>query len=70
MPDVAPPEECSAVEDGLGVFQMPDVGIRHRVETRLDPSTAGWAHGRPSAEPVLRAWVRFADGRDPDVRWR
>ena len=45
---------------------MPDVGIRHRVETRLDPATAGWVTGRPSGEPVMRAWVRFADGREPD----
>jgi hypothetical protein len=37
-----------------------------RVDTRLDPATAGWALGRPSGEPVLRAWMRFADGREPD----
>jgi hypothetical protein len=67
MPDVAPPEECYGVEDQLGEIQMPDVGIRHRVETRLEPATAGWVHGRPSSEPLMRAWVRFADGRDPDV---
>ena len=49
-----------------GRLDMPDVGIRHRVETRLDPATAGWVTGRPSGEPVMRAWVRFADGREPD----
>ena len=47
-------------------MDRPDVGIRHRVETRLDPATAGWVTGRPSGEPVMRAWVRLADGREPD----
>ncbi|WP_245159886.1 thioesterase family protein [Blastococcus sp. CT_GayMR19] len=66
-PGIAPVEEClSAAEQAAGQVDMPDVGIRHRVETRLDPATAGWVTGRPSGEPVMRAWVRFADGRDPD----
>jgi hypothetical protein len=66
-PGIAPVEEClSAAEQAAGQVDMPDVGIRHRVETRLDPATAGWVFGRPSGEPVMRAWVRFADGRDPD----
>jgi Thioesterase-like superfamily len=45
---------------------VPAVGLRERVETRLDPATAGWAVGRPSGEPVMRAWVRLADGSAPD----
>ena len=45
---------------------MPAVGLRYRVETRLDPVTAGWAVGRPSGEPLMRAWVRLTDGADPD----
>ena len=66
-PEIAPVEDClSAAEQAAGQVDMPDVGIRHRVETRLDPATAGWVFGRPSGEPVMRAWVRFADGRDPD----
>lgn len=66
-PDAAPVENClSAAEQAAGRVDMPDVGIRHRVETRLDPGTAGWVFGRPSGEPVMRGWVRFADGRDPD----
>jgi len=66
-PEMAPVEEClSSAEQAAGQVDMPDVGIRHRVETRLDPATAGWVTGRPSGEPVMRAWVRFADGREPD----
>ena len=43
-----------------------EVGLRHRVETRLDPATAGWLRGEPSGEPVMRGWVRLADGTEPD----
>ena len=68
MPEVAGPEECLAAQAGanLGGHPVPEVGIRHRVETRMDPATAGWAVGRPSGEPLMRAWVRLADGHDPD----
>lgn len=66
-PAIAPVEDClSAAEQAAGQVDVPDVGIRHRIETRLDPATAGWVSGCPSGEPVMRAWVRFADGREPD----
>ena len=67
-PEVPPVEECLSLAAnahlaplGLGV-----PGLTRRVETRVDPATAGWAVGAPSGEPVLRAWVRFADDREPD----
>jgi acyl-coenzyme A thioesterase PaaI-like protein len=68
VPDAPPVEECFSIADHRdsappGV-QVP--GLSLRVETRLDPGTAGWAVGQPSGEPVLRAWLRFADGREPD----
>jgi hypothetical protein len=68
MPQVAPPEDCLPADAGagLGGHPVPEVGIRHRVETRMEPATAGWAVGRPSGEPLMRAWVRLTDGRDPD----
>jgi hypothetical protein len=66
MPDVPPVEECLSTQARDDAHPVPDVGIRHRVETRLDPVTAGWAVGRPSGEPVMRAWVRLTDGADPD----
>jgi len=67
-PDVPPPEECLATDAGadLGGHPVPEVGIRHRVQTRMDPSTAGWAVAEPSGEPVMRAWVRLGDGSAPD----
>jgi hypothetical protein len=62
-----PPPQMPALEDCISATSGgPDVGIRHRVETRLDPATVGWAVGEPSGEPVMRAWVRLAEGAAPD----
>jgi acyl-coenzyme A thioesterase PaaI-like protein len=68
MPRVPPVEECLSAQagDDLGGHPVPEVGLRRRVETRLDPATAGWAVGRPSGEPAMRAWVRLTDGSAPD----
>jgi hypothetical protein len=68
MPDVPPVEECLSAQagDDLGGHPVPEVGLRRRVQTRLDPATAGWAVGRPSGEPVMRGWVRLTDGSAPD----
>ncbi len=68
MPDVPPVEKCLSLAEHRHLapagVQVP--GLSLRVDTRLDPATAGWAFGQPSGEPVLRAWMRFADGREPD----
>jgi acyl-CoA thioesterase len=68
MPAVPPVEECFSVAEHRELappaVQVP--GLSLRVDTRLDIATAGWAFGQPSGEPVLRAWMRFTDGRDPD----
>lgn len=68
MPEVPPVEEClpPMARDDMGGPPVPEVGLRRRVETRLDPATAGWAVGRPSGEPLMRAWVRLTDGSAPD----
>jgi hypothetical protein len=68
MPDVPPVEACVSLAEHahLAPPGLPVPGLVHRVETRLDPATAGWALGAPSGEPVLRAWLRFADDREPD----
>ena len=68
MPRVPPVEECISLA-GNAHLAPPGVavpGLTRRVETRVDPATAGWALGTPAGEPVLRAWVRFADDREPD----
>jgi acyl-CoA thioesterase len=68
MPDAPPVEECFSVAEHRDLappgVQVP--GLSLRVDTRLDIATAGWAFGQPSGEPHLRAWMRFADGREPD----
>jgi hypothetical protein len=43
---------------------VPLLGV---LDERIDPATAGFAAGRPSGAGELRAWVRFDDGRDPDL---
>jgi acyl-coenzyme A thioesterase PaaI-like protein len=65
-PGAAPVEECLASDGTVAGRPTKEVGLRHRVLTRLDPATAGWLRGEPSGEPVMRAWVRLADGADPD----
>lgn len=67
-PEIPPVEQCLSGQGGadLGGRPMPEVGLRRRVETRLDPSTAGWAIGKPSGKPVMRGWVRLTDGSAPD----
>ncbi len=68
VPDGPTVEECFSLAEHRHLaprgVQVP--GLSLRVDTRLDPATAGWALGRPSGEPYLRAWMRFADGREPD----
>jgi acyl-CoA thioesterase len=68
MPEVPPVEECFSVAEHRHLAP-PGVhvpGLSLQVDTRLDLATAGWAFGQPSGEPLLRAWMRFADGREPD----
>jgi acyl-coenzyme A thioesterase PaaI-like protein len=68
MPDAPSVEECFSIAEHADLAP-PGVtvpGLTVRVDTRLDPATAGWAFGQPSGEPHLRAWVRFADDREPD----
>ncbi|MGY1747424.1 thioesterase family protein [Blastococcus sp. SYSU D00695] len=63
MPSAPAPEDCpSSLREG----GKPAVGLAGQLEMRFDPATAGFMHGRPAAEPRLRAWMRLADGREPD----
>ncbi|SDN47872.1 thioesterase family protein [Geodermatophilus sp. DSM 45219] len=62
-PRLPGPDECVATRNAEG---GPVVGLARRIDTRLDPATAGWTVGRPSDQRVLRAWIRLADGRAPD----
>jgi acyl-CoA thioesterase len=68
MPEMPPVEQCVSLAENAALAPpgLTVPGLVHRIETRVDPATAGWALGRPSGEPVLRAWLRFADDREPD----
>lgn len=60
-PDLPPVESCVRAE------AIDAIAISHRFETRYAPDTAGFLRGAPSGTAELRAWVRFADGREPDA---
>lgn len=66
-PEMPAPEQClPARRDGSPVAQ--GIVLLDRMDARIDPSTAGFAVGRPTGRGVIRAWLRLKDGREPDVR--
>jgi acyl-CoA thioesterase len=67
-PEVPAPEQCIDMAEHADAVPVPVQlpGLTRHVQSRLDPATAMWALGRPQEEPVLRAWVRLADGRPAD----
>ncbi|MDX6741853.1 thioesterase family protein [Actinocorallia sp. A-T 12471] len=61
-PAIPPLEECYAPpKDFADIVTM----MRH-TDIRVDPATSGWALGKPSGVGALRAWLRLADGTEPD----
>ena len=63
-PDLPDEETCPRAQVDTGPMHVPLLG---QLAERLDPVTAGFAVGRPSGAGELRAWVRFDDGREPDL---
>jgi Acyl-CoA thioesterase C-terminal domain/Acyl-CoA thioesterase N-terminal domain len=62
-PDLPPPDACVPVKPGE-TFPPPFMG---RVDLRLHPDDAGFAHGAPSGEPRVRGWFRLPDGEPIDT---
>lgn len=63
-PQLPPPGECRelpVLEGGL----LPE--MFNRFDLRLSPSVAGWLQGTPTGQAVVERWIRFRDGRAPDV---
>jgi acyl-CoA thioesterase len=60
-PPLPPLEDCLASAEG----PLPE--IARRFDNRVDPATFGWMRGEPSGDMVLRAYMRLADGREPDA---
>ncbi len=65
-PAMPPPESCVPARRDGSPLAAP-IALLDRLDLRVDPATAGFAVGRPTGRGVLRAWVRMADGREPDV---
>ena len=66
VPAMPPPEQCAPARRDASPAAS-GIVMLDRLDVRVDPSTAGFAVGRPSGRGVIRAWLRMGDGRDPDV---
>ncbi|NBM17142.1 thioesterase family protein [Streptomyces sp. GC420] len=64
-PAIPPYEHCFGPQDGPAPVPGSSA-ITDRLALRLDPSTCGWALGKPSGKGEMRAWFGLADGRDHD----
>lgn len=62
-PPPIPPIEACPARPPDPVLDLP---IDERVDIRLDPSI-GWLRGEPTGVAQLQGWIRFTDGREPDV---
>lgn len=63
-PELPAPELCAPAARG-GFAEK--IRLLDRVDIRIDPATVGWALGQPANDGEMRAWIRFKDGREPDV---
>jgi acyl-CoA thioesterase len=61
-PQLPPPDECVSLPTG----QDNGATITERFDRRA-AELPGWARGRPSGNPSMAFWMRFADGRDADL---
>ena len=64
-PPLPPPDECIGRASAPGTDGGPPT-MMQRFESRFSPDTP-WMTGRRSEETVVTGWIRFADGRAPDV---
>lgn len=60
-PDLPPLQDCQPSPARV------DAPLLRRFELRFIPGTIGGAVGEPSGEAIIGAWMRFADGRQPDA---
>jgi len=62
-PVLPPPDEAL---DLMGGRVIPELTIAQRVEYRV-AARPGWARGEPNGRPSQEFWLRFRDGREPDL---
>jgi acyl-CoA thioesterase len=65
-PELPEPDACVPATRGSSPVAEAIVML-DRLDVRVDPSTIGFAVGRPSRRGVIRAWLRMRDGREPDA---
>lgn len=61
-PALPPPDECIGPAAGA----LPGVTIADQVEYRVE-ELPGWLKGSPDGTPLGEFWMRFRDGREPDL---
>ncbi len=61
-PSLPSPEACVSSPGGPVLME-----VQKRFEYRLSPATAGAAAGESAAQAEIGGWIRFADGRQPDL---
>ena len=66
-PSLPPPDECGVRLRPPDIPAGPLSSFMHRFDTRLSP-TSGMVRGELTGVPEIAGWIRFADGRPPDVR--
>lgn len=71
-PSLPPRDSLAPAWSGSNETPTPREGemrmtIRERFDLRLDPATSGFLRGERGGAAELRGWLRFADGRLPDV---
>jgi hypothetical protein len=59
-------EDCLSWQDNAPADFQNFAPLLGRTEIRFDPATAQWAHGEPSRNGVMQAWVRLIDDRPLD----
>lgn len=60
-----PVEEC--VPSSIAPPELVDMApLMGRFDIRFHPDQIGWVVGKPSGEGEMSAWMRLADGREPD----
>lgn len=64
-PDMPGPDDCLPADQAPPGF-LKHAALLQRLDLRLDPSTSGWAVGKPSGRGQIRGWLRLPDGREPD----
>lgn len=61
-PTLPPPEECVGIEPG----EARGISIADRFEYRYT-EPPGWFRDKPSGNPAAEFYMRFRDGREPDM---